>query len=168
MKYTSTITAAFLIAGMALLTGSAAAQSADIETDAQASAQTDTDIMETVQKLQQQVQQLQERVAQLEKQVNASAEAEVDAEAERQGPPEHAQNKGNLGSEVSAEARAGDRKGIMGAISAFLSGKGNDRAAEAVQSDQEKENEDREGIRTDEEIETQEDEERTEAELEGE
>lgn len=121
----------------------AAQPSANAQTDVQASA--DTGIMTTLQSIQEQLDQIQQRLTSIEQrlsEIEARQEARVEAKGQAtatgelnsngNSPPEHAQNNENLGAQVSAEARAGDREGIMAAISSFLSARGNNNAADAV------------------------------------
>lgn len=147
----TTIAVALLLGLAATATAQPTAQSqTQIETDAQASSDTEG-ILQAISSLKSQVQNLQQRVSSLEEKANLSTEANSEAQATKhaegktevvkgqseQSPPEHAQNsqdKENLGSKVSNEAKAGDKDGIKAAISAFLFDRGNENAAKAVNS----------------------------------
>jgi TolA-binding protein len=154
MKLDNRFTAVFLVAGLLLgLAAPAAAQdNTSTEIDAEAETDADSTIMETLKSIQEQLADIQNRLTSLENKVDsieanmsANAEAEVSNSSEGQGPPEQAQNDGNdAGSEVSEEAKEGDQGGIFAAIGNFLSGNGNEEAADAVnnsENEEETENE---------------------------
>lgn len=131
MKHFSKLSAVLLVAGISLaFTVPAAAQGGSqkkVQLDAQASAE--GDLQTQIDQLRETVSQLQERVSELESQVNSDSEAEASKETSED---QRSNNSENLGSQVSEEAKSGDRRGIFSAISGWLSDRGNNQAAESV------------------------------------
>lgn len=146
-KFTSALLVAFMLLGF---TAPGVSQNAQAQQQVQTDAQASTGLQKAlsqIAEIKKQLESIEKRLSAVEEKVNnsgqsnsrevetqADAQTEAEAESQRRGPPAQAQNKDNLGSEVSAQARSGERQGIMSSISAWLANRGNNQAAEAVNS----------------------------------